>query len=112
MGSFSWFQWVIFLGIGYVVCRIVANAVRTTHSAMLVCTTCGHHGPAKKHVRGSFLIELILWLCLIIPGLIYSVWRLTGQQTVCTSCGASTLVPETSPVGRRLLQDHQATPSA
>ncbi len=58
------------------------------------CELCGHIGTAKKQVRGSFGIEIILWLFFIIPGLIYSVWRLSSKEEVCAKCGHSShLVP-------------------
>jgi len=56
-----------------------------------------------KRVRGSFFMELFLWIILIIPGLIYSLWRLTTVQQVCSSCGASELIPPDTPKARQLL---------
>jgi ribosomal protein L32 len=68
----------------------------------LVCTTCGHVGIPKTHTPGHFLIELALWLLLLVPGLLYSLWRLHARRQVCESCGGSTLVPTTSPVGQQI----------
>jgi hypothetical protein len=68
----------------------------------LTCTSCGTTGVPKKHTPGSTLIELVLWLCLFVPGLIYSIWRLTARRKVCASCGGAQLVPSDSPVGRRI----------
>ena len=45
--------------------------------------------PGKTVTRGSIWIEIILWLCLIVPGLIYSIWRLTTRRQVCSACGAA-----------------------
>lgn len=67
-----------------------------------VCTQCGTVGNGKSYTRGGCLIELILWCCFIIPGLVYSLWRLSTRTKVCASCGAATLVPLDSPVGRKL----------
>lgn len=36
----------------------------------LICTSCGHIGASKTITKGSILIEAVLWLCLLIPGLI------------------------------------------
>jgi hypothetical protein len=69
----------------------------------VICSACGTRGESKTHTRGSFAIELILWLCFIIPGLIYSVWRLTSRRKVCRACGSSDLVPVNSPRGRKLV---------
>ena len=60
------------------------------------CKLCGHKGITKKLTKGSFIIELILWLLLILPGVIYSVWRLSTRENVCVNCGKSThLIPIT-----------------
>lgn len=67
-----------------------------------ICTECGTAGKPKKTAKGSMLIELVLWLAFIIPGLIYSLWRLTTKTTVCRTCGSVSLIPEDSPRGQRL----------
>ncbi len=77
----------------------------------LVCTVCGYVGEAKKHTKGNFLIEVVLWLCFIVPGLIYSIWRLTTKQTICPKCKNSSMIPTDTPVGQKLMNEHQsATP--
>lgn len=71
------------------------------------CMTCGSEAIPKTHVKGSFLVELVLWLCLIVPGMIYSVWRISSKHNVCPSCGGATLVPLNSPAAanqRRTMQ--------
>jgi hypothetical protein len=71
---------------------------------MVVCKNCGWSGAkGKKQVRGSLFFELILWLFLIVPGVIYSIWRLTTKETVCPTCGKPELIPATSPMGKELL---------
>jgi len=49
--------------------------------------------------KGSLLIEIILWLCLLIPGLIYSIWRMTTKYKACPACKQATLIPADSPMG-------------
>ena len=71
-----------------------------------ICANCGHIGQARKVTRGSFLMELVLWLCFIVPGLIYSIWRMTSKQLACPQCHASaTMIPLDSPRGKKLQQD-------
>ena len=72
-----------------------------------ICTTCGHVGRPVSETPGSGLIELVLWLCFILPGLIYSLWRLNRRHDVCSACSAATLLPldrppcrQTAPIGR------------
>ena len=78
---------------------------------MKVCTACGHLGTPKTHTEGSILIEIILWCTFLVPGLLYSLWRMTsGRKIVCEKCGNSTLVPKDSPMGRKILADLKALP--
>lgn len=69
----------------------------------LVCSACGSNGKTKTITRGSILIEILLWLCFLIPGLIYSIWRLTTRREACATCGSLDMVPTTTPRGRELM---------
>ena len=71
----------------------------------MICSSCGTIGNPKSFTRGSILIEIILWLCFIIPGLIYSIWRQTTKIKACRHCKAETLVPLNSPMGKKLKKD-------
>jgi len=70
---------------------------------LMVCTVCEARGTPVMHTKGSFLIELFLWLCFIVPGLIYSIWRLATKKHVCSKCGSYLIVPDNSPAGKRIL---------
>lgn len=71
----------------------------------LVCTVCGHAGKPKRITKGSFLIELVLWCFFIIPGLIYSIWRMNSRHDACSQCGSTAIVPTSTPIGARILQE-------
>lgn len=73
----------------------------------LICTQCHSIGTPKTIARGSFWIEVVLWLLFLVPGLIYSIWRLTTKRKACQYCGASSLVPLSSPMGQKLRQQNQ-----
>lgn len=68
-----------------------------------VCPACGWSGVPKKETPGSIFIELVLWLAFLVPGLVYSLWRMSARREVCAECRTAPLVPATSPVGRELL---------
>jgi len=72
-------------------------------SRRLLCRNCGWNGdqPAAE-TPGSFRIELLLWLILIVPGLIYSLWRISTRRDVCPLCRSHELLPADSPIGRKL----------
>ena len=74
-------------------------------------------GRMKRKAKGSFLVELVLWMFsvvmllfffpLAITGLIYSLWRIVGKRKVCRSCGSEAIVPLSSPRGRELVSGQQ-----
>jgi hypothetical protein len=75
----------------------------------LICSACGQVGDGKTKIKGNGLIELILWLCFIIPGIIYSIWRSSSRYKACPSCGSTNLIPADSPIGKKLLADQGTT---
>jgi hypothetical protein len=80
--------------------------------AKQICSNCGHVGPPETITKGSLLIEIVLWLCFLLPGLIYSLWRLTSRTKGCRLCGSSALVPVDSPRGRELIARYPEPPAA
>jgi hypothetical protein len=72
----------------------------------MICTACGSATKPKTITKGSTLIELILWLCFIVPGIIYSIWRLSSRYSACRACGSKNIVPLDTPVGRGLAQTY------
>ncbi len=70
----------------------------------IVCPACGYIGLPKRDVKGNGGVELILWLCFLIPGIIYSLWRSGSRYNACPVCGSTTLVPIDSPNGAKLLE--------
>lgn len=69
-----------------------------------ICTICGYIGKPKNITRGSFFIEIVLWFFFIIPGLIYTIWRLTTKGKVCPACGNLPMIPLNTPKGLELLK--------
>ena len=70
-----------------------------------ICPNCGHMGYTKTLTKGSIFIELILWLCFVVPGLIYSIWRLTTRHAVCARCGSPLIIPLDTPRGQALVKE-------
>lgn len=76
-----------------------------------VCSNCGSRGEPATKTKGSTGLELVLWLCFIVPGLIYSIWRVTSREKVCPVCKATGLIPADSPHGRQLVDPSQGSVS-
>lgn len=73
-----------------------------------VCPNCGYRGQGKRLTKGYFAVEMILWMLLIIPGIIYSIWREASRYQGCPNCGAANLVPADSPRGIKLIDEYYA----
>jgi ribosomal protein S27AE len=71
----------------------------------MICGNCGSAVYPKTLVPGSFLIEVILWLFFILPGLLYSIWRLTTKKRVCSKCNSQSLLPPDSPMAQKLVYE-------
>ena len=72
-------------------------------TTQMVCPNCGSVAIPKRYIKGSFLIEILLWLLLIVPGLIYSVWRMTSRYKGCPACGAANMIPLGTPRANEIL---------
>ena len=69
-----------------------------------ICDSCGSADSGEKITPGSIGIEIILWLLFLLPGLCYSVWRLSAKKIVCKQCGSSELIPINTPKGYQMLK--------
>lgn len=71
-----------------------------------ICEDCGCIGEPRWFTPGSILVELALWLCFLLPGIIYSVWRMASRRQACP-CGGKMIALQ-SPRGKSLLRDYHA----
>ena len=74
----------------------------------MICKSCEERVTVERWTPGSLGVEILLWLFFLLPGLIYSVWRLTGKKDVCSQCKGSDMVTESSAAGRRILTANQS----
>ena len=61
----------------------------------IVCPECRYVGGAEKMSKGSRRTEILLWCCLFLPGLFYTLWRSSsdGQYMGCPQCGTEEIRP-------------------
>jgi hypothetical protein len=74
-------------------------------SEILVCTQCGYVGSPNRGIKGNGVIEIVLWLFFLIPGLIYSVWRSSSRYSMCPKCKSVNLIPIDSPRAQKILEE-------
>jgi len=85
---------------------VKAKDVRKAKRATLVagqgmyCKKCGNLGPTKRTMKGSFAVELVLWLFFLLPGLVYSIWRLTTKGRGCSVCSSDDVIPANAPLAK------------
>jgi hypothetical protein len=108
MGSFTFTQWIIVAVIVFIIYMATrssspASRGKVTPTGGMICPNCGTRGNPKLITQGSIAIELILWLCFLIPGLIYSIWRLSSRKQGCPACGQIGMIGVTTPNGQLLM---------
>ena len=72
-----------------------------------VCTNCGFVGEPKRYTKGSLGWEILLWVLGILPGLFYSIWRLSTRYHGCPKYEYPYIVPENSPRGQEIIKKQQ-----
>lgn len=67
------------------------------------CTQCHTIGRPVYKTPGSFVLELVLWLLFCLPGVIYTVWRLTCKTKCCPACHSAAVIRCNSPAARNFV---------
>lgn len=71
-----------------------------------ICKACGTLNTEGEGLPGSGWIELVLYVCYIVPGIIYSIWRRTKKNAACVACSSRDLVQIGTPIGKSLFKQH------
>lgn len=79
---------------------------RTFHTeARFVCSSCGHQTDLADRVKpGSGWLTATLLCLMVVPGVVYWVWRHAMKEDRCPLCRRASLIPASSPIGRALVQ--------
>lgn len=72
-------------------------------SEMKFCIDCEEVTKPKTHTKGSILVEIMAWLFFLLPGMIYSAWRLTSRSKVCRACSSGSIVSPDSAKAKRIM---------
>jgi len=97
-------HWLIVLIVLTPFILIIKNSSTKILTGKYICPNCGTQKPPKVAYKGSIFIEIILWLCFFVPGLIYSIWRQTTTYTCCQACGHTGVIPLDTPNGQLLAE--------
>ena len=65
------------------------------NSLKIICPSCQFVGEAENLAKGSRKTEILLWCCLVVPGILYTMWRNStdGQYMGCPQCGEGEIRP-------------------
>ena len=96
-----WSPAVLIIPISVAVMFCLIDTKRGSH----ICTYCGYKGYQAISINGSFIVELCLCLCFIVPWLIYSFWRRAPREVVCPNCNRDTMVVLSTPLGQKVHQE-------
>ena len=80
--------------------KFISNAIyraNPQNAPLKFCQNCGSTARVWKKNRGSFGLEVVLWLFFLLPGILYSLWRLSGKVSTCPKCGSEDMVLISSP---------------
>lgn len=69
------------------------------------CKSCYHVGRPTLKFPGSAVVELILWLFFLIPGVLYTMWRRSSGKWSCSECGAIEIVSIDTPMGKKIVAE-------
>ena len=72
-----------------------------------ICRKCGTNKAPYLKRRGSLALEIFLYLFMIIPGVIYTLFRFTKIEKSCSKCGSEDVVESSTPVGQRLISEQK-----
>lgn len=84
----------------------IIATVQIMNRPQYICTQCGSVGQFNKKSPGSWLLMVFLLFCFVLPGILYWIWRVANHKRRCDICDSTSVVPVTSPVGQKLLQQH------
>lgn len=68
------------------------------------CNNCGSIMKPRKKTQGFLIVEIILWIAFIVPGLIYTIWRTFTKYKACRECNSRNIIPVDSPRGKEILE--------
>jgi len=72
-----------------------------------LCLNCESIGKPRLITKGDIGTEIVLWLCLLLPGIAYSVWRHTSRYKGCPICGVGGMIPLSSPKAEALIESQK-----
>jgi len=71
----------------------------------IICRDCGENEQAKIITKGNIIIEILLYLFYLVPGIIYTLWRVSNRYPACPNCESKRIVLLESKAGKKLYKE-------
>jgi hypothetical protein len=100
----DWLGYLIFAGVAaFVASKIHAGFKQGANpdAHKMHCTRCHTQAVPNDIEKGSFIVEVMLYLFFIVPGIVYTLWRRSLGRRACPACGCEQLIPVDSPAAQR-----------
>lgn len=62
-------------------------------SPRVACRVCGSLESPKVTKPGGDRLQILLLCCFVVPGIVYAIWRKSGEKLVCNLCGSEQVDP-------------------
>lgn len=80
------------------------KATRAARNKEYICNNCHFIGHGQMKRKGSGWLESLIWIVLLIPGPIYSLWRYNTRHLVCPKCHGYDLIRLDTPPGQEIFE--------
>ncbi|HPI93352.1 MAG TPA: hypothetical protein PLT09_07060 [Deltaproteobacteria bacterium] len=74
-------------------------------ASLHICKACWLISTPGYRVKGSLRTEVALWLLMVVPGIVYTLWRHITREKICPACASMAVVPIDSSLGWRFFSD-------
>lgn len=73
---------------------------------LILCNECHYVGPPRRKQKGNYFICLILLMLLLVPGILYALWRIFSSRIrYCPQCNSEHVIPTHSVAARSKVKE-------
>jgi hypothetical protein len=72
---------------------------------LYICKSCFAIATPNVKKKGSLTVEIFLWALFLVPGMIYTSWRLLKREKTCPVCSSASVISMNSAKGTKFLNE-------
>ena len=86
--------------------KTLENKALPSSDYLILCNECHYVGPPLRKQKGNYFICLILLMLLVIPGILYALWRIFSSRIrYCPQCNSEHVIPTHSVAARSKVKE-------